>query len=62
MDPNAALINLRDSLKAADLLMLHSPDVTVAKLEDSLWAIMEHFGALDAWLSKGGFLPEDWQH
>lgn len=52
MDPDEALRQLR-----ADVATL-----SVAVGEDSpLWAIVEHFSALDQWLSRGGFLPRPWQ-
>lgn len=45
MDPNAALQKVRELINDGD-----SADVL----------LVEAFEALDDWLSKGGFLPDDW--
>jgi hypothetical protein len=48
------------------------PNETLAQLrrmsEEPRWLVnpiaakyIEHFEALDSWLSNGGFLPEDWR-
>jgi hypothetical protein len=52
MDPNVALENCR---KALQVLLRYNgaPASTVNEL-------VESFGALDRWLSAGGFLPGDW--
>jgi len=53
MDPDAALFAIRElaaAIAAAD--------------EVSPWQaheLAEHVQALDAWITKGGFLPKDWQ-
>ncbi len=51
MDPNEALARLR---RYADAAVDDAP-------EDWLDTAPELFQALDSWLSKGGFLPADWQ-
>ncbi|AZS12590.1 HNH endonuclease [Mycobacterium phage DrLupo] len=43
------------------------PDATLAELrgaiaEGDFETAATHFEALDAWLSRGGFVPHDWQH
>jgi hypothetical protein len=48
MDPNAALDNLRRAMADEDTAEM-SPEVYDA------------FTALDNWITKGGFLPSDWQ-
>lgn len=46
MDPDAALIELRDRVNCTfDLAMLQ-----------------DAFNALDEWLCDGGFLPKDWEY
>lgn len=52
MDPNAALRTLREM--ADDSLDGDAPSVTQSELA-------EQVRALDEWLSKGGFPPEEWQ-
>lgn len=57
MDPNTVLAELRE-------LIRHLPfEVEEMGLVDLDGAndIHEKFTALDGWLSKGGFLPADWQ-
>ncbi len=51
MDPNEALAQLR---RYADAAVDDAP-------EDWLDMAPELFQALDDWLSRGGFLPADWQ-
>lgn len=55
MDPNETLKQLRDAIKAVT-----NPDsedrLGVRRTYDLIYA----FEALDEWLSKGGFLPDDW--
>ena len=56
MDPNAALVRLRELMTLLD---------TIDNKEDRLSAIAEvydTFTGLDTWLSRGGFLPIAWQH
>lgn len=54
MDPNEALLQLRDW--ATRVLAPHQGDVY--SLDEMNRA--EQFQSLDQWLSKGGFLPDDW--
>lgn len=66
MDPNAALINMRDTIRQAERDLERQDDADnwhnlLARHEDTISALVEHFEALDAWLSKGGFLPDAWQ-
>jgi hypothetical protein len=49
MDPDTTLEALRRLMED-----IHEGD------EDILDSIVEHFQALDEWLSDGGLLPEDW--
>ena len=52
MDPNAALQTLKEwATKAA----------VAGSYDETEWAAVEAFDALDDWLSAGGFLPEAWQ-
>jgi len=50
MDPNATLEKIRALL-----------DELVEGQSDEVDALVEHVGALDLWLCKGGFLPKAWQ-
>lgn len=56
MDPNEALKNSREAAR----LILDSPGSAV---DDAVQGqtLAEAFDALDQWLSKGGFLPDDWK-
>lgn len=51
MDPNETLSELR---RWADNHNV-APQPATADL------LVEHFAALDEWLSEGGFLPNNWQ-
>lgn len=52
MDPNATLAEIRELIE------------TENTLKDGQYTddIIERFEALDEWLSKGGFLPADWDN
>lgn len=55
MDPNACLELIRAHIAMARL---------ATNQHDQQWEIavaVEHFEALDEWLSKGGFLPTAWE-
>lgn len=54
MDVNAALARLR---AASQALSLADSDERMAELAVELG---DAFEALDEWLAKGGFLPDDW--
>ena len=53
MDPDAALAAAREAAALAD------EATNGARLESALEAL-EHYQALDEWISKGGFLPRAW--
>lgn len=53
MDPNEALARAR---RAAERLLSDGFEWDAAECE----ALCESLQALDQWLSKGGFLPDDW--
>lgn len=52
MDPNTVLQDIRDLVSAleADPTRFHAVE-----------ELTERFTALDEWLSKGSFLPRDWE-
>lgn len=54
MDPNAALAGMRRLCDEAE--WLNSRD----EIEAHMLAMRDQFRSLDEWLSKGGFLPDDW--
>lgn len=60
MDPEAALINMRDTIKSAKA-SLPWRSAECSSDQETIWALTEHFEALDGWMSRGGFLPEAWQ-
>ena len=53
MDPDAALKEMRALVEE----VLNDDDPS----EDSAERMSELFDGLDGWISKGGFLPQDWQ-
>lgn len=55
MDPDAALFLLRQNV--AD----YENATTISEREDAADRISELFQGLDEWITKGGFLPKDWQ-
>jgi hypothetical protein len=59
MDPDEALAKARDALK----ILRDREDRGGGNLEAAVRAssdLEDAFEALDGWLSRGGFLPEDW--
>jgi len=58
MDPNQALANARDAHQRAERFYQKFDDAArLAALEE----IDKAFEALDEWISKGGFLPDEWR-
>lgn len=58
MDPTAALAHIREHAEAAHAAE-KAGDTEGEFLE--LSQLAEHFEGLDGWLTKGGFLPEQWR-
>jgi len=56
MDPNAALAALRRLV-----IVNREPTLDTATVLQRLDRACELFEALDEWISRGGFLPADWQ-
>lgn len=56
MDPNKTLENIRAVI--ADMEQRHTV-AEITMLHDELYWLIKD---LDQWLTKGGFLPTDWQH
>jgi hypothetical protein len=56
MDPNAALKEIREIIKEADDC-LNSEEELVAF---NFSRLVDLIDGLDGWISKGGFLPDDW--
>lgn len=54
MDPNESLRQLRISIAQ------YAEHETLPTYDDVM-TTMNHLTALDEWLSKGGFLPDDWE-
>lgn len=68
MDPEAALKEIRDLVEAireridehdGDDVDTMDPDDLVTIAEDAN-ALVDRFEGLDAWMSRGGFLPASW--
>ena len=55
MDPDTTLAQMREAYRSAEEAA-HGPVVVGA-----LWDLAHSFRELDLWLSKGGFLPADWE-
>jgi putative heme degradation protein len=55
MDPDVTLHLIRETI--LQMWVDRDPTTKAAHAEE----IVDHFEALDAWLSKGGFLPTDWK-
>jgi hypothetical protein len=65
MDPNVSLARLRDAMAR-----LHAHEqkpewetnpAALRAHDDDLRDAVDAFEALDGWLSRDGFLPDDWQ-
>lgn len=56
MDPDQTLAELRDALKQWSRTPIGDP-----REPEIVARIAERFGYLDDWLTRGGFLPLDWQ-
>jgi hypothetical protein len=57
MDPDEALKELRLMVRTA----LRCTDNDLPLPEEITWRMAEVFEGLDGWISKGGFLPKDWE-
>lgn len=63
MDPNTALTELRNAVKHALAQQKADTDASQFCVVDNrtVSAMVDHFEALDEWLSNGGFLPAPWE-
>lgn len=60
MDPNETLRRIRATLKRLDELSGRGPEWTVERrIETDV--LRDEVEALDGWLSRGGFLPAEWE-
>lgn len=57
MDPNTALANMREAIRRLDD---PSNTSTIGEYAEAARDLRDEAGALDEWLSRGGFLPTDW--
>ena len=57
MDPDVALVDLRDAIKEA---REYAEEGRIPGAMNGWREVGERFDALDEWLSKGGFPPADW--
>lgn len=66
MDPNAALEQIRELIDEIRWATHPAPDTESTARErnktirDALDPLVEHWDALDAWITRGGFLPSAW--
>jgi hypothetical protein len=69
MDPEVALRRLREAIQDLkyrdDSAFATDPALRIKRSKlieyEPLLEVIENFEALDAWLTKGGFLPTDWK-
>ena len=64
MDPNQALIELRDLEGHAQRVLNESAEaehIDTSDCVEILTKFVNYFGSLDGWLSSGGFLPASWE-
>ena len=57
MDPNATLAELRRLIREYQ----YRSDMLLRIDDEHADPIIERIGALDEWLTKGGFLPDAWK-
>jgi hypothetical protein len=61
VDPTEALKRIRGFLHSVDAIVDGpAEDTSVATMMDTLEALRDQVRALDEWLSRGGFLPDQW--
>lgn len=62
MDPTEALKRIRGYLHSVDAIV-NGPDedTSVSVMVDTLEALRDQVRDLDEWLTKGGFLPDQWR-
>jgi hypothetical protein len=60
MDPNAALAHAREATQTV-LGAVYDAKANLNEFNYAITDLAETFDNLDEWLSKGGFLPSDWQ-
>jgi len=71
MDPDKALENMRAAVRCLEALVkgspLSTPPITLASIAQAIIIseaardMVDHWEALDGWMSKGGYRPEDWK-
>lgn len=61
MDPNAALARIREEVAALDMLSSATTPEGIEAAASHAFDLAEHVRALDGWLSRGGFPPEEWR-
>jgi hypothetical protein len=58
MDPNA---NLEAMRRVAERILNYRDDVTPMEVAGDAGRLADLVVALDEWITKGGFLPKEWQ-
>ena len=61
MDPNATLDLLRQTCRDAISQLTSEEGIELNDATELLDTMVEQFGALDMWLTAGGFRPKDWR-
>lgn len=57
MDPDTTLAEIRDAIDAYDAAR---GEGNVKRMADAAEQLRDSIDALDAWMYRGGYLPEDW--
>jgi hypothetical protein len=60
MDPDATLVVIRELVRQLESYDSLPGNHAITEQEALALDLAEHIGALDQWLSKGGFLPAAW--
>ncbi len=61
VDPHACLMRIRAAQRDVAAAIASDATVRADLLERAADELCEAIGAMDGWLSRGGFLPEAWQ-
>jgi hypothetical protein len=63
MDPETALLEARRTIQLIRKIQgAETGHPLYCEVPNAyITALVDHFKALDKWMSNGGFLPEDWQ-
>lgn len=60
MDPDVTLGMIRRLVEK--VAVMADKDAPASNIAEAGIDLAEYVGAMDEWLSKGGFLPKEWDH